>query len=71
MRSIIHKSFGQIRETGKVKLFKSHRPDFRDGEQKRFVYVKDCVEVIWWLLETGMLQGYLISVRVMQGRGMT
>jgi len=58
MRSIIHKSFGQIRETGKVKLFKSHRPDFRDGEQKRdFVYVKDCVEVIWWLLENRDVTG--------------
>ncbi len=58
MRSVIHKSFGQIRETGKVKLFKSHRPDFRDGEQKRdFVYVKDCAEVIWWLLENREVTG--------------
>ncbi|MBW2598527.1 MAG: ADP-glyceromanno-heptose 6-epimerase [Deltaproteobacteria bacterium] len=58
MRSIIHKSFGQIRETGKVKLFKSYRSDFRDGEQKRdFVYVKDCVEVIWWLLENRDVTG--------------
>ncbi len=52
MRSVIHKSFGQIRETGSVTLFKSHRPDFRDGEQKRdFVYVKDCADVICWFLE--------------------
>jgi ADP-L-glycero-D-manno-heptose 6-epimerase len=51
MRSVVHKSFEQIRDTGAVRLFKSHRPDFNDGEQKRdFVYVKDCVDVVWWLL---------------------
>ena len=58
MRSVVHKSFGQIRETGKVKLFKSHRPDFHDGEQKRdFIYVKDCAEVIWWLLNNSEVTG--------------
>jgi len=58
MRSVIHKSFGQIRETGKVKLFKSHRPDFHDGEQKRdFIYVKDCADVIWWFLENREVTG--------------
>jgi ADP-L-glycero-D-manno-heptose 6-epimerase len=42
MRSVVHKSFGQVRETGVIRLFKSHRPDYRDGEQKRdFLYVKD------------------------------
>lgn len=52
MRSVVHKAFEQIRDTGKVRLFKSYRPDFRDGEQKRdFIYVKDCVDVIWWFLE--------------------
>jgi ADP-L-glycero-D-manno-heptose 6-epimerase len=44
MRSLVHKSFGQVRETGVIRLFKSHRPDYRDGEQKRdFLYVKDAV----------------------------
>ena len=58
MRSVIHKSFGQIREAGQVQLFKSHRPDFRDGEQKRdFIYVKDCVAVIWWLLQNRDVTG--------------
>ncbi|MEW6516705.1 MAG: ADP-glyceromanno-heptose 6-epimerase [candidate division FCPU426 bacterium] len=52
MRSVIHKAFGQIRDTGSVKLFKSYRPEYRDGEQVRdFVYVKDAVEVLAWLLE--------------------
>lgn len=44
MRSLVHKAFGQIEETGRVKLFKSHRPDFRDGEQRRdFLYIKDAI----------------------------
>ena len=44
MRSVVHKACGQIRETGKVSLFRSHHPDFRDGEQRRdFLYVKDAV----------------------------
>ena len=52
MRSVVHKSFEQIRDTGKVKLFKSHRPDYRDGEQVRdFIYVKDAVEMTLWLGE--------------------
>ena len=44
MRSLVDKAFYQIRETGGIKLFKSHRPEFRDGEQRRdFLYVKDAV----------------------------
>jgi ADP-L-glycero-D-manno-heptose 6-epimerase len=46
MRSVVHKAFGQIREGGVAKLFKSYRPDYKDGAQVRdFVYVKDAVEV--------------------------
>jgi ADP-L-glycero-D-manno-heptose 6-epimerase len=46
MRSIVYKAFHQIRETGSVRLFKSYRPEFRDGEQQRdFIYVKDAVEM--------------------------
>jgi ADP-L-glycero-D-manno-heptose 6-epimerase len=46
MRSVVHKAYGQICETGKVKLFKSYHPDYRDGEQVRdFVCVKDAVKV--------------------------
>ena len=44
MRSVVNKAFGQIVETGRVRLFKSHRPEFADGEQRRdFLYVKDAV----------------------------
>lgn len=44
MRSVVHKAFAQIRDTGKVQLFKSYRPEFAHGEQQRdFLYVKDAV----------------------------
>ncbi len=46
MRSVVSKSYGQIRDTKKVQLFKSYRPEYRDGEQKRdFIYVRDAVDV--------------------------
>lgn len=52
MASVIWHSFNQVRETGKVKLFKSHRPDFAHGQQLRdFIYVKDVVKVIAWMWE--------------------
>ena len=51
MASVIFHAFNQIKESGLVKLFKSHRSDFNDGEQLRdFVYVKDVVKVIGWML---------------------
>lgn len=52
MRSVVNKSFGQIVQNGTVQLFKSHRPDYADGEQMRdFVYVQDAVNVTLFLLE--------------------
>ena len=46
MRSLVNKAFQQIHATGRMKLFKSHRPGYGDGEQKRdFLYVKDAVEM--------------------------
>ena len=46
MRSVVVKSFEQIQSTGEVKLFKSYRPEYKDGEQMRdFIYVKDAVDV--------------------------
>ena len=51
MTSVVFKAFNQIRETGRVRLFKSYRPEYPDGGQMRdFVYVKDCMDVLWWLL---------------------
>lgn len=52
MASVIFHAFRQIRETGQVKLFKSHHPDFEDGKQLRdFVYVKDVVKVLLFMRE--------------------
>ena len=46
MRSLVNKAYEQIRDTGRVRLFRSYRPEYRDGEQRRdFVYVKDVVEM--------------------------
>lgn len=58
MRSMVHKAWGQIKETGKVKLFKSYRPEFADGEQMRdFVYVKDAVAVTLYFLDHRQIGG--------------
>ena len=52
MASVILHAFRQIQETGTVKLFRSHRPDYEDGQQLRdFVYVKDVARVILWLMK--------------------
>jgi ADP-L-glycero-D-manno-heptose 6-epimerase len=52
MASVIWHSFRQIKKDGQVKLFKSHRPDFQDGQQLRdFIYVKDILNVCYWLME--------------------
>ena len=46
MASVIFHAFNQIKATDKMKLFRSHNPDFKDGEQMRdFIYVKDLIEV--------------------------
>jgi len=58
MTSVIFKAFHQIRQTGKVKLFKSYLPRYGDGGQMRdFVYVKDCVNAMWWLLQNSSANG--------------
>ena len=47
MASVIHHAFHQIRESGKLLLFKSHHPDYTDGGQLRdFIYVKDVLEMM-------------------------
>jgi ADP-L-glycero-D-manno-heptose 6-epimerase len=46
MRSVVSKSYEQVRDAGVVKLFKSYKPEYKDGEQMRdFIYVKDAVDV--------------------------
>ena len=52
MASVIFHSFNQIKKDGYVKLFRSHRPEYMDGQQLRdFVYVKDVVKVCYWMME--------------------
>jgi len=52
MRSLVHKAYHQVVENGVIRLFKSDRPDYADGEQKRdFLYVKDAVEMTIHLAE--------------------
>jgi ADP-L-glycero-D-manno-heptose 6-epimerase len=54
MRSVVLKAYEQIRESGSVRLFKSYRPEYRDGEQQRdFIYIKDAVEMTLHLAESG------------------
>jgi ADP-L-glycero-D-manno-heptose 6-epimerase len=58
MASVIWHSFSQVKKDGRVKLFKSHRPDFKDGQQLRdFVYVKDVLNVCYWLMENKPASG--------------
>ena len=52
MRSVVNKAFAQIKETGKVKLFKSRKKNYKDGEQKRdFIYIKDVVDMTLFFLD--------------------
>ena len=52
MASVVLHAFNQIRENGSLKLFRSHNPNYKDGEQMRdFIYVKDVVEVCYFLMQ--------------------
>lgn len=57
MASVIFHSFNQIQHNGFVKLFKSHKDEFKDGEQLRdFIYVKDIVKVIFWMMHESLVK---------------
>ncbi len=58
MASVVYHAYKQIRETGKMKLFRSHNPEFKDGEQLRdFIYVKDVVEIMYFFLHNRKKSG--------------
>ncbi len=58
MASVVYKAFGQIKERGAVNLFRSYDSSYKDGEQLRdFIYVRDCVDVMIWLLENPGING--------------
>jgi ADP-L-glycero-D-manno-heptose 6-epimerase len=52
MASVVLHAYSQIKKRGKVNLFRSHRPEYKDGEQMRdFIYVKDIVNICIWLMQ--------------------
>jgi ADP-L-glycero-D-manno-heptose 6-epimerase len=58
MASVVYHSFNQLKDTGKIKLFKSHKEGFKDGEQLRdFIYVKDVAKVIYFMLKNQKYSG--------------
>lgn len=58
MASVIFKAYHQISDTGDLKLFKSYKPNYADGEQQRdFVYVKDIVGILYWLYQNPEVNG--------------
>lgn len=58
MRSVVCKAYEQIRDTGEVRLFKSYKPEYSDGEQVRdFVYVKDAVAVTLYFMDHPEISG--------------
>ena len=58
MRSVVNKAFYDVQATGTIRLFKSYRDDFADGEQQRdFLYVKDAVAMTLHLAETEQAHG--------------
>jgi len=58
MMSLVAKNYRHIAAGEPIRLFKSHRPDYADGEQCRdFIYVKDCATVMLWLLQSAIDSG--------------
>jgi ADP-L-glycero-D-manno-heptose 6-epimerase len=69
MASVIFHAFNQIKETGKMKLFRSHRDDYKDGEQLRdFIYVKDVIDVLHFFMKKKPKNGLF---NIGQGRART
>lgn len=58
MQSVLSQLHAQAKSTGRLRLFKSHRPNYADGAQTRdFIYVRDCAQVILWLLDHPKVSG--------------
>ena len=62
MASMVTKAYFQIKNTGKIKLFKSYNPNYADGEQVRdFIYVKDAIDIVWNLYQNNITGIYNIG----------
>jgi len=58
MQSLVRKGYYQIQETGKMRLFKSYKPDYADGGQERdFLYIKDAVAMTLFFLDHPTIGG--------------
>ncbi len=58
MRSLVCKAYEEILTTKTLKLFKSYKSEYKNGEQKRdFIYVKDCVEILYWFISNRVVGG--------------
>jgi ADP-L-glycero-D-manno-heptose 6-epimerase len=58
MQSVVARNFAPVRGGEPMRLFRSYKPQYRDGGQLRdFIYVKDCVDVILWFLEHPEVSG--------------
>ena len=65
MASVVFHSFNQVRQTGKVKLFRSHNPEYKDGCQLRdFIYADDVVKIMYWMMNN---QATDIGLRISEG----
>ena len=63
MASVIFHSYNQLQKDGVVKLFRSHKEGFNDGEQLRdFIYVKDILKVCFWLMQTAGIPSALYNL---------
>jgi len=63
MRSMVCRAYEQIRDTGCVKLFKSYKPEYKDGEQMRdFIYVKDAVDMVLFLTFNENINGGIYNI---------
>ena len=58
MRSVIAKAYEKVSTEGKIALFKSYNPQYKDGEQKRdFIYVKDAVDIVMYFFDNPSING--------------
>ena len=58
MRSLVVKAYHQIKKDRKIKLFKSYRPEYKDGEQQRdFIYIKDVVNLMYHFYAESNVRG--------------
>lgn len=58
MRSLVVKAYEQIKKDGKIRLFKSYKPEYKDGEQKRdFIYIKDVINLMYNFYQNGRVKG--------------